>query len=61
MIERPTKDVPKIYTEDQNLLQYGIVMLLYLIKHSRLDVANAVRVLHKMMDGANQAAFLEMH
>jgi hypothetical protein len=30
-------------------------MLLYLVKHSRLDIANAVRDLSKVADGANQA------
>jgi hypothetical protein len=30
-------------------------MLLYLVKHSRLDIANAVRELSKVADGANLA------
>ena len=38
-----------------------ISMLLYLVKHSRPDIANVARVLSKVMDGANRAAFLEMH
>ena len=31
------------------------------MNHSRLDVAIAVRALSKVMDGVNQAAFLEMY
>ena len=36
-------------------------MLLYHVKHSKTDVANTVRKLCKVMDGANHAAFLEIH
>ena len=36
-------------------------MLLYLVKHSRPDIANAVRELSKVLDGASPAAFKEMH
>ena len=35
-------------------------MLLYLVKHSRPDIANVVRELSKMMDGATPAAFKEL-
>ena len=35
-------------------------MLLYLIKHSRPDLCNAVRELSKCLDGASQAAYKEM-
>ena len=35
-------------------------MLLYLVKHSRPDIANAVRELSKCMTGANAAAFKEL-
>ena len=35
-------------------------MLLYLIKHSRPDIANSVRELTKVLDGATQYAFKEM-
>ena len=34
-------------------------MLLYLV--SRPDIANSIRELSKLSDGANQAAFLDMH
>jgi len=39
----------------------GTGMLLYLVKHSRPDIANAVRELSKMMDYATPAAEKEMH
>ena len=35
-------------------------MLLYLVKHSRPDISNAVRELTKIMDGATEAAYKEM-
>ena len=35
-------------------------MLLYLVKHSRPDIANATRELSKVMDGATQAAMKEL-
>ena len=35
-------------------------MLLFLMKHSRPDIANATRELSKENDGANPAAFNEM-
>ena len=36
-------------------------MLLYFMKHSRPDIANATGQLSKIMVGANQASFPEMH
>jgi len=38
----------------------GVGMLLYLVKYSRPDIANAVRELTKCMDGATPAAYKEM-
>ena len=35
-------------------------MLLYLVKHSRPDIANAVRELSKCLSGPNEAAYKEM-
>jgi hypothetical protein len=46
--------------EQQELYRSGAGMLLYLIKHSRPDIANAVRELSKCMTGANAAAFKEL-
>ncbi len=45
----------------QKLYRSGVVMLLYLVMHSRSDIANAVRELSKVLDGANVAAYKEMH
>jgi len=38
----------------------GVGMLLYLVKYSRPDIADAVRELTKCMDGATPAAYKEM-
>ena len=58
---KKTKQHPQYFLEDQKLFWSGIEILLYLMKHSRVDIASAVRELLKVMDGANHAAFLEMH
>merc|ERR1712139_32645 len=50
----------KISAEDQKLYRSGVGMLLYLVKHSRPDIANPVRELSKVLDGASPAAFKEM-
>ena len=39
----------------------GIERFLYLINHSRPNIANATQELLEVIDGVNQAAFLEMH
>jgi hypothetical protein len=54
-ISRPDKDDPKLSAEDQKLFCLGIGMLLYLVKHSRPDISNAVRELSKVADGATPA------
>ena len=58
-IVRPIKDEqsePLVSSEDQALYRSGVGMLLYLVKHSRPDIANVVRELSKVMDGATPAA-----
>jgi hypothetical protein len=52
---RPQKGDTLISPSDQTRFRSGVGMLLYLVKHSRLDIANAVRDLSKVADGANQA------
>jgi hypothetical protein len=47
--------------EDQHTLRSGTGMLLYLVKHSRPDIANAVRELTKCLIGAHPAAMKEMY
>ena len=39
----------------------AVGMLLYLVKHSRPDIAHPVRELSKVLDGATQEAFKELH
>jgi hypothetical protein len=39
----------------QTKYRSGVGMLLYLVKHSRLDISNAVRELTKVLDGAANA------
>jgi hypothetical protein len=61
-VTRPAKDEPNttVSEEDKTLYKSGVGMLLYLVKHSRPDIANVVRELSKMMDGATPAAFKEL-
>jgi hypothetical protein len=54
-IIRPKADDPLISPEDQKLFRSGVGMLLYLVKHSRPDISNAVRELSKVADGATPA------
>ena len=50
----------KIDHDKQSRYRTGVGMLLYLIKHSRPDLVNAVRELSKCLDGASEAAYKEM-
>ena len=50
----------KVSPEKHIRYRTGIGMLLYLIKHSRPDMANAVRELSKALDGPNEFAYKEM-
>jgi hypothetical protein len=53
-IQRPKKGEILISSEDQTKFRSGVGMLLYLVKHSRPDIANAVRELSKVADGATK-------
>ena len=57
---RPQNDEEKTTPELQTRYRSGTGMLLYLVKHSRPDISNAVRELTKVMDGATKAAYKEM-
>jgi hypothetical protein len=57
---RPKTEEEKISDSDQTLYRSGVGMLLYLVKHSRPDIANVVRELSKCMDGASLAALKEL-
>ena len=46
--------------KDQRMYLSGIGMLLYLVKHSHPDIANATRELSKTNNGANPAAYKEL-
>jgi len=52
MILRPNESDEKLNIEQQKEYRLGVGMLLYLLKHSRPDLSNAVRELSKVMDGA---------
>jgi hypothetical protein len=54
-ILRPDADDVLLQPLDQTKFRSGVGMLLYLVKHTRFDIANAVRELSKVADGANQA------
>ena len=49
-----------VSAEKQTLYRSGVGMLLYLVKHSRPDIANCVRELSKVLDGTTDCAFNEM-
>ena len=59
-IMRNPKNVTRVSDEEQSLYRSGTGMLLYLVKYSRPDIANPVRELSKVLDGATPAAFKEM-
>jgi hypothetical protein len=56
-IIRPKEGDKTISEDDQTLYRSGVGMRLYLVKHSRPDIANSVRELSKSMSGATEAAF----
>ena len=51
-IQRPEAGDILISPEDQTKFRSGVGMLLYLVKHSRPDIANSVPELSKVADGA---------
>ena len=55
-VVRPDKDATDVLSKT-DMLKYrsGTGSLLYLVKHSRIDIANAVRELSKVMDKATRA------
>ena len=60
IVMRPIEGDPVISPEAQSKYRSGVGMLLYLIKHSRPDLANAIRELTKVLDGATQAHYKAM-
>jgi Reverse transcriptase (RNA-dependent DNA polymerase) len=56
VVMRPVKYVyPTIHPDRQFKYRSGVGMLMYLVKHSRPDIANATRELTKVLDGATEA------
>ena len=59
VVTRPIEGEPTLEPFDQKKFRTGVGMLLYLVKHSRPDIANAVRELSKVADGATEASVTE--
>ena len=57
---RPGKEETTIDKHRHMLYRSGTGMLLYLVKHSRPDLANPVRELSKLLDCPTEAAFKEL-
>ena len=60
-VQRPTEADELISKEDQTRYRSAVGMLLYLVKHSRPDLSNAVRELTKVMDGATKEHVKLLH
>jgi hypothetical protein len=59
-IVHPKKDDPKVSPENQCICRSVVGSLLYLMKPSRPDIANALWELSKCINGATPSAFKEM-
>ena len=57
---RSKEDDPSVSKEEHAIYRSGVGMLLYLVKHSRPDLANATRELSKLMDKPTPAAMKEL-
>ena len=60
VIVRLVVESEKISPEDQQKYWLSLGMLLYLVKHPRLEIANMNRKLLKANDGANTVPFKEL-
>ena len=60
VVTRPNDKMKLILKEDQGMYRSGMGSLLYLVKHSHLDISNAVCELAKVMDGATTAHFKDL-
>jgi len=61
IIMRPQDPSELIDVMEQYDFRSGVGMLLYLVKHSRPDISNAVRELSKVMDGATAGHVKSLH
>ena len=59
-LRKSMADDPKVSIKEHKTYLSGVGMLLYLMKHSRPDIANAVRELTKVLDKPTPAALKEM-
>ena len=59
-LRRPTEQDTVVDNEDHSLYRSRVGMLLYLVKHSRPNIANATRELSKLMDKPTPAAMKEL-
>ena len=57
---RPDDKKTTLSKEEHEMYRSGVGMLLFLVKHSRPDIANAVRELSKLNDCPTSAAFKEL-
>jgi hypothetical protein len=58
---RPVQDVyPTLHPDQQFKYRSGVGMLMYLVKHSRRDIANAIQELTTVLDGATDAHWKAM-
>ena len=60
IIMRPEPGDPLISKTDQTIYRSGVGMLLYLVKHSRPEISNAVRELFKVGDGATKSHWKDL-
>ena len=58
--QKVVEDEDKVTEKEQALYRSGVGTLLYLTKHSRPDISNAVRELPKSMDGASKLQLREL-
>ena len=57
---RPQNETDCFSVNEQKLYQSGVGSLLYLTKHSKPDISNAVRELSKSMDHVTEGAMKEL-
>ena len=60
ILNRPQKGEEALPADKQRRLMSGVSTLLYLVKHSRPDIANAVRELTKCMDLGTPVSYKEL-
>ncbi len=60
-VVRPSGSDDLITDDEQKIFRSGVGSLLYLMKHSRPDISNAIRELSKVMDGAAPAHLKSMY